>query len=288
MRFTASPVALAFGGVLALGGVHARPAAADDWNHSYPLTGKAVVHLDTADGNVTIESWDQREVQVEIEAPGWHIGPHGLHISDESAGNRVDVRVREPAIEFHFGLTSRTIRVKVHVPRECDLQLKTSDGNVTLGPVAGHIDVVTSDGDILAEGLTGDISLRTSDGGIDASGLQGRLQASSSDGNLQVQGRFDDLSLKTSDGTIVAETENGSKIGDGWNIETRDGNVVTRIGSDLCAQLDARSLDGHVTVELPIRVTRIVDHGSMTGDLNGGGPPLRIRTSDGSIRVEKL
>jgi len=280
--------AFALGGALAFAGVHARPAVADDWKHSYPLTGKAEVHLDTADGNVTIDSWDQPNVLVEIEAPGWHIGPHGLHITDESAGNRVDVRVREPAIEFHFGVFSRTVRVKVHLPRECDLQLKTSDGDVSLGPLTGNVDVVTSDGDIRAEGLTGIISLRTSDGRIDASGLQGRLQASSSDGNLQVQGRFDDLSLKTSDGTIVAETENGSKIGDGWNIETRDGNVVTRIGSDLSAQLDARSVDGHVTVELPIRITRIVDRGSMTGDLNGGGPPLRIRTSDGSIRVEKL
>src|SRR5262249_20695675 len=138
MRLVALPVALALAGALAL------PAAADNWKQSYPITGKAEVHFDTSDGSITVDTWDQTKVEVDIEAPGWKIDPRHLHVTDESEGNRIDVQIREPHFEFHLGLLIRSIRVKIHVPRECDLQLKTADGNVALMRVSGNLDVRTN------------------------------------------------------------------------------------------------------------------------------------------------
>ena len=52
-------------------------------------------------------------------------------------------------------------------------------------------------------------------------------------------------------------------------------------GSDL----DARASGGHVKIDRSIRAQGKHGRHSFRGTLNGGGAPLQLRTSGGSIRV---
>ena len=103
-----------------------------------------------------------------------------------------------------------------------------------------------------------------------------------------IDGRFDGLDLETGDGSVLAVAQAGSKLGEGWSLETGDGPVTLRIPTNLDAELDARSDDGGIHLDLPVRISGTYDHHEVHGQLNRGGAPLRVRTRDGSIHIGAL
>ena len=61
--------------------------------------------------------------------------------------------------------------------------------------------------------------------------------------------------------------------------------MSVRIPHDINTLLDARTKDGHINVQLPISLQGRLDRRELIGELNNGGPSLRIRTGDGSITL---
>lgn len=261
------------------------PAIADQWEKNYPVTGRPTVVLRTDDAGVYVMSGTAKTVGLRVTTVGWTIGPRGIRVEARQAGDRIECEVREPRLMFQFGFHRRSVRIDVSVPREADLDIATSDGGVTLGPLSGLVRVRTSDGGIEAEGLRGELYLRTSDGHIRARGLDGTVEAHSSDGSMEIEGRFDRLDLSTSDGRIEASALPGSHVASGWSLRSSDGSQTLRVPRDLRADLDLRSGDGSVHLDLPVEVTGTVARHALRGRLNGGGALVEMRTSDGSIRV---
>jgi hypothetical protein len=105
---------------------------------------------------------------------------------------------------------------------------------------------------------------------------------------MDVRGRFELLDLRTGDGGIEAEAEAGSKMGGAWSLRSGDGGITLRVPADLSADLDAHTGDGHITVDLPVTVAGSISNSTVRGKLGAGGPPLRVQTGDGSIRLQKL
>jgi hypothetical protein len=90
-----------------------------------------------------------------------------------------------------------------------------------------------------------------------------------------------------------------AKMSEDWDVQTSDGSIVLTLPSDFNAQLDAESRDGAVRSTHPA-IKRQVEAESTDGDrrereerrralrttLGTGGKTLRVRTGDGSIRIE--
>jgi DUF4097 and DUF4098 domain-containing protein YvlB len=273
--------------VLAAAALLPAPARSDDWNRSFPLTGRPLVRVRTDDGHVSITTWDRPEVVVRVHTTGWRIGSQ-VSVDGRQTGNTIDLEARTPHIEWGIFLSPRTLAVEVSMPREADLDVHSGDGGIELEAVSGRIVIETGDGHIRARGLRGEIRMHTGDGGIDGGELDGRLEASSGDGRLRVSGRFDALDLESGDGSVVAAALAGSTLGSGWSIRTGDGPVTLRLGEGLKAQLDAHTNDGSVTTDFPVEVSGEWGRSRLVGSINGGGPTLRVRTGDGSIRIQKL
>ena len=70
-----------------------------------------------------------------------------------------------------------------------------------------------------------------------------------------------------------------------WRLQTGDGSVALGLPADLAAHIDASTRDGHVHSTLPLAGLR---SSRAEGDLNGGGPPIVVRTGDGSIQLTQL
>jgi hypothetical protein len=102
---------------------------------------------------------------------------------------------------------------------------------------------------------------------------------------MNVRGRFDVLDLHTGDGGIDAEVEPGSKVEAAWSLRSGDGGITLRLPEGLGADLDARTGDGHIVLDKPVTVTGTVSPSAVRGKLGAGGPPLRVETGDGSIRL---
>jgi DUF4097 and DUF4098 domain-containing protein YvlB len=273
----------------ALFALAALPARADQWNKVYKLTGKPDVRVDTNDASIEVASTGTAEVTARVVTTGYAISPDEVRIEREvQNGNRIEIEVRVPRMRWSWGDNHRSVRIELVVPREANLDLHTSDGHIRANGVSGDLHIESSDGSIDTSDLKGTIRIHTSDGHIECSGLDGSLDASTHDGHVRVRGRFDTLRLETGDGSVTAEVLPGSKVSDNWSIHTGDGSVTVRLADGLAAEIEAHTGDGTILSQLPLTVSGILGRKDLRGKLGGGGPTLRIRTGDGSIRLERL
>jgi DUF4097 and DUF4098 domain-containing protein YvlB len=267
----------------------APPARADDWSKTYQISSRADLHVSTDDGDVTIIGADQKQIDAHVTTEGYKIASNEVRIEESQNGDHVVISVKLPHFNFSFwGGRHKSVKVELHVPRELELEVQTSDGNVVAQNVTGRVHFTTGDGNVTATGVRGDIRLHTGDGHIEGANFDGTLDADTGDGNIRISGRFDSLSLKTGDGNIEAQAAGGSKVANAWTVRSGDGHITMRIPADLNANVDAHTGDGSITLDIPITVAGSLSHSSVHGKLNAGGGTLSISSGDGSIHLEKL
>jgi DUF4097 and DUF4098 domain-containing protein YvlB len=297
---------LAMAGAMLLVIAAATPSArAEEVTKSFTVNGRAIVRVDTNDGSVRVTSGDNKEVQFHVEYQGYELN-RNLRVNSRQDGDKVELVAR---VSGHFGFSwgshNRSLHIEVRMPKSGDLQVSTGDGAVEASGVDGNttistgdgalkaheltgtIDLHTGDGSISVDRLKGEIKLRTGDGSIEARGLDGKVTADTGDGHIKLEGRFDGLNIKTGDGSVEARVDNGSRMNTPWNIRTGDGSVDMTLPGDLQANIDASTGDGHISLGMPVTVEGSFSNSQIHGKMNGGGQPLIIHTSDGSIRLSK-
>ncbi len=253
-------------------GLASTALTADEWSKDFAISGRADLRVDAQDGAVNVRTWDRKEIHARITTVGWRISSSEVQVVEHQTGDRVELEVRIPHRPFsvNFGIGHRSVHVELQVPTELRSDIHTGDGSITI------------------EGVHGDTRLSTGDGHIEAYRLDGSLDAKTGDGLVRARGRFDLLNLHTGDGSIEAEIENGSRMSSEWSVRTGDGHVTLRLPSSFSADLDVHTGDGRIESDLPVSVSGLHHDHELRGKLNAGGPPLVIRTNDGSIRLERI
>jgi len=233
-------------------------AHADDWEHTYTVGRATPLRLKTGDAQVRLHAGPANTVRMRVHTHNLTIGKRLLiGVSEDGGVWSAEVRERPQVWGFHIDIGPRVV-VDLDVPQNCDLTVSTGDGAVEADDIGGRLDLHTGDGSIRADHLRGTVRLDTGDGGVDVHGLDGQLVARSGDGHLRLDGRFDRLEVTSGDGPVQVDVGAGSRVGDGWSIETGDGGVRLRLPNDL------------------------------RGALHGGGGPLEIHSGDGSIHILAL
>jgi len=270
-------------GSLALWGATA--TTADEVAKTFPISGRARVHLETDDAAVRISTGDIKQVEVRVEYSGYKLDKD-LRVNTSQNGDAIDVSVKTGSV-WNWGMRHTSVRLEIHMPKDADLTARSGDGSVEADSINGNVDITTGDGSITVQGAKGNIRFHTGDGHIEARGLDGRVDASSGDGHISLEGRFDGLNIKTGDGSVTARATAGSKVQSTWTIHTGDGSVDVEIPGDLQADIDASTHDGHISLGLPVTVQGNFSSSQIHGKMNGGGQLLTIRTGDGSIHLSK-
>jgi DUF4097 and DUF4098 domain-containing protein YvlB len=270
-------------GALVLWGATATPA--DEVTKTFPISGRARVHVETDDAALRVSTGDIKQVEVRVEYSGYKLDKD-LRVNTSQNGDAVEVSVKTGSV-WSWGMHHTSVRVEIHMPKDADLTARSGDGSVEADSINGNVDITTSDGSITVQGAKGNIRFHTGDGHIEARGLDGRVDASSGDGHVSLEGRFDGLNIKTGDGSVTARAMAGSKMQSTWTIHTGDGSVDVEIPGDLQADIDASTHDGHISLGLPVTVQGNFSSSQIHGKMNGGGQLLTIRTGDGSIHLSK-
>lgn len=263
------------------------------WTREFQVFPRPTVRIDTHDARVAIHSWKDSRVKVHVESRGQTsglvFGRRRPVVEIGQEGNEVRVRARyEGSDAGVLVISTSRLEVEVWVPSESDLAVASGDGSVSVEEVTGRIGLEVRDGSVTGRRLGGDLDVRTADGRVLLDDLDGSLRLETHDGHSRIRGRFDRLDVESSDGGIEADALPGSKIGEGWALRSSDGGIRLRIPHDFAATLDARTGDGGLVVDLPVRTRGRFGNHEVLGEINGGGPTLRLRTSDGSIRLETL
>ncbi|MGH9385239.1 MAG: DUF4097 family beta strand repeat-containing protein [Vicinamibacterales bacterium] len=269
---------------------------------NFKITGQPEVVLDTFDGSIEIHSWDRDEVEVEIEKRAMEQSViDAIKVHAEQRGNRVEVRVTGPAREFHMTIgrnMSPSARLRVALPRASRIQASSSDGTIRVADVDGTITLRTADGSVAATRVSGEISIHTDDGSIRVERAAGKLDLETGDGSIVLDAKPSTLRLKTGDGTIRAQIDSDSEMAADWDLSTEDGSVILTLPSSFNGELDAETRDGTVRATHPLLRGADLDRGgddrddrrerrrSLRTRMGEGGKSLRVRTGDGSIRIE--
>ncbi len=259
-------------------------AHADEWSHTYAVTGKPMLDLKADNAAVTVEPGNTGQVSVDVTTDGPRI-PGDIRIEENQTGNDITIKVKQEHHRFEF--TTGTVAVNVRVPEAADLEVKTGNGKVGLAGIRGDLRMETGNGAIDARGLEGEISLRTGNGRVEARGVTGRLEAHTGNGEMVVSGRFTALTLESGQGSIEATAEAGSQAAAEWSLTSGAGSITLHLPKSLSGELDASTGVGSISLDFPASLNRSFTGSSAQAKLGAGGERVRIRTGVGDIRVAR-
>jgi DUF4097 and DUF4098 domain-containing protein YvlB len=259
----------------------------------FTVSGTPELRLTTFDGAIDIRPGDSGDVIVEIEKRGpTKETVERLQVEAKQEGNRVEVEVKRPKEDDgFFGIghhMSPTAKLIVTMPKEGNVVARSGDGAIRIEGVRGHLELRTSDGSIRAREIGGDMLLETHDGSVVLDGVTGDLDLTTGDGSVTVSGKPGALRLKTGDGSITLRAETGTVMKDDWSVSTGDGGVTLYLPSGFSAEIDAHTGDGSIRSELDVSAgdSGEDERRTLRGRIGSGGKLLKVRTSDGSIRLK--
>jgi len=173
------------------------------------------------------------------------------------------------------------------------VQLDTSGGSIRAGWAQGPIRADTSGGNINLAGSATSVYADTSGGNIAIDGSEGPVKADSSGGNITVSNARSAVKADTSGGRIEVEiTATSGSIDGSIDLETSRGDITLRIPSNLRGTVRAdlevsrrSGGDNRIYTDFPLSVQD--DDGDIIGrgDINGGGSPISLRTTNSDIHI---
>jgi hypothetical protein len=266
---------------------------------SFMVSGAPEVDVATFDGAIEIHSWDRDEVEIEIEKRAMEQRiVDEIKVVAEQEGNKIVLKVSGPSRYESKGIQigvnfSPSARLRIALPRQSQLTAKSNDGSITIEDVSGKVTLTTGDGSVGATRVSGELMVRSGDGAIRMDGVEGKLDLETDDGSIAGEAKPSVLRAHTGDGSIRIEVHADSHMAEDWDVQTADGSVVLTLPADFSGEVDVESRDGAVRASHPAIKAETRDGGNreerrraMKATLGAGGKTLRVRTGDGSIRIE--
>jgi hypothetical protein len=149
------------------------------------------------------------------------------------------------------GQSNMSVSYQILVPRNTNLKLTAHNGGISVSNVEGSMDFTTTNGGVSLSEVAGDVRGRTRNGGVSIRLAGNRWQ------------------------------------GKGLDVETTNGGVNLMMPQNYAARLETRTVNGGFRSDFDINVkmrewTRGVN---ISTDLNGGGAPIRVVTTNGGVRI---
>ncbi|MGC8549759.1 MAG: DUF4097 family beta strand repeat-containing protein [Acidobacteriaceae bacterium] len=256
-------------------------AARGSFNRTLQVSGPVTLRIATGSGNIHVISGDPGSVHVvgHIHAMGLFNAQSRVHQVEsnppiEQSGNNINIGGDTPSgVSIGYDIT---------VPSSTQLTIHSGSGDLSIINIAGSTTADTGSGDIEADGLGGHVVIRTGSGDVHA-GFE-------NSNDIQISSGSGDLILRNAQGILVAHTGSGDITIDGtpsggWNLKTGSGDVTLHTGPAHYS-IDASTGSGDVHSELPITTHGNLGHHHLIGDVNGGGPTVKIVTGSGDIRID--
>jgi TonB family protein len=195
--------------------------------------------------------------------------------------------------------------------------LDTDGGNITVGQAGNLVNVRTGGGQIDFGEVRGSVRAQTGGGGIRIMYVAGPMEVESSGGSICLTRVAGAVQAATADGTITAwiSPDMGPDVGPdvgspmaamhvatvqlagASQLASGNGDIVVFLPRNLAANIDAliskggeHRIEADPALHLVIQAEQLNGVGAIraTGTLNGGGIPLKLRTTSGKIRLQYL
>ncbi|CAN5656199.1 DUF4097 family beta strand repeat-containing protein [soil metagenome] len=226
-----------------------------EWRKSYELQAGGTIEVHNVNGAITVEPAAGNTVEVVAMKRARGASPEAarealehIEIVESVSPSAIRLETRYPRNSPLFqGGGGGEVRYTLKVPTSAQARFKTVNGGIEVTDLAGSLNVQTTNGGITARGIGGPIDASTTNGGVDV------------------------------ELTRVA--------GEGVKLECTNGGIRLRLPSDARATISASVTNGGIeTGGLALEASE-TSRRRLEGSLNGGGPNIRLRGTNGGIRL---
>ena len=229
-----------------------------------------------------------------------------VHVSGMKAGvgvtaNRGDIELSAITGPVMAHLNSSGASISAHsIDGPITIQGHAED--VTLSDIAGPASVYGEYfGTTLLEHIDGQVHFHTSRTDLQMARLDGQVEISPDEnlsadqamGPLVLTTRNRNITLDRVAGAIAVTNRNGAidvtaapRLGD-ITLTDRNGNIKVTVPEDAGYTVEATTNNGNIDTGLPLQATGSGSTRSLSGTVAGGGPLVRISTSNGDILLGK-
>jgi len=241
--------------------------ASDDYTKAFSKTvafpSDGSIQVTSVNGQIHVTAWESDSVNIEAE-----IKVHARSQRDadrilekvtivvEQSGRHLSIEADYPRRESDGGFwnmllnSGRTpvIHFTIKAPRHSNLELHSTNGDITAASICGKN------------------SLHTTNGSIEAEGMEGSLEMHSTNGTV------------TAEVTAFQET-------DAIRLKTTNGNATLRLPAMIRADVHASTVNGSVRTDFPLTIRGKMMKHRIEGDINGGGGTIHVSTVNGNVRI---
>ena len=199
----------------------------------------------------------------------------GIHIIGE---NRSDILIRAcvqttGATEQEAQTTAKNIRIETG----STIRAENTPDNEIWG-VSYEIRVPRST----------NLKLNAQNGGISIDGVDSTSEFETQNGGIHLTDVAGSMRGKTTNGGVHVELSGGSWKGAGLDVQTTNGGVHISIPENYAAHFETKTTNGGFKSEIAaLRVERKERNfgANISTDLNGGGAPIRVVTTNGGVHI---
>jgi len=217
---------------------------------------------------------------------------------EEIQGKIVAKAEKDSNMGWLRGGNNVSIAFEIETPVNTELSARTSGGSVSIENLSGNQFARTSGGNMEANNIQGNVELRTSGGAIRIENIEGQAEVATSGGSIRARKVTQGLKARTSGGSLNLQEISGS-----LEARTSGGSIEVFLINPI-EYIEVSTSGGNVTVEVPENLgydleltgsrvrtelrnfTGSSSRDAIRGAMNGGGIPLKARTSGGSVSLK--
>jgi DUF4097 and DUF4098 domain-containing protein YvlB len=249
----------------------------EQFKKTYSLKSNGGVELQNVNGSVTIEAWDQNQVRIEAEKKVRADGDKAreimkqlqIEVSETAGGLRIVTRMPKRDGSLREWLSGDNVQVgveyRIWVPRGARLGIENTNGKLSVTGTRGRADLETTNGGVVVDRAGGEIEIGTTNGSVEVTRSAGVVQASTTNGSIDVE---------------LDEAPDAGQL----SFSTTNGSITLRVPGNAGMTLDAAATNGRVSSDFEVTSGRS-ERRRLEGDVNGGGGRVKLRTTNGSIRI---
>lgn len=244
------------------------------------------VHAETGGGSIQVDDIGG-SVEAQTGGDAIDVGTVGGDVHLETGGGKISVRAVKGKISASTGGGDMVI-----VSGLQGAVLESGGGNIQVKQCTGKVKVSTGGGNIDLGDIAGPVEMETGGGSIRLASSKSSVRAETGAGRIELNG-VGSARAETGAGGIIAKFISSGEKSDS-SLETSAGDITVYIAADVHLTIRA-SIDmanGH-NIHSDFADVRISSEGgdwgpktiSAEGNLNGGGPTLKLSTATGDIRI---
>jgi DUF4097 and DUF4098 domain-containing protein YvlB len=264
--------------------------------------------IETGGGSVNASGIGGR-VEITSGGGGIHVDDIGGEVAAETGGGAIEVGSVGGDVDLQTGGGNiKVASVKGGIKAESGggslvvlsglrgAVLETGAGSIRVDKCGGAVKATTGGGSVELGEIGGPAEIETGAGSIRLASANGRVRAQTGGGSIQLDGATS-VQAETSAGGIVVKLVSAAGVRDNSTLETSAGDITVYLANDLAVSVRAEieAANGHM-IRSDFSDIRVSSEGGQwgpktvtaEGQLNGGGPVLKVRTNSGNVNFRRV